>query len=188
LEHDDSLNDRTEGGTLDLNFKATRTFWNQVYQEEYRVEGGMYRGEPPREYFHPFWSSSQDYHHHHHHDNRTTNNTVSNTNQKWNSTSNHERGCGHGYDEDHNDIMEGLNIAHLIGQIGASSVGKKVAEVWMSIDAPSAFWPANPKSTRPGVNTNPQRNGYIFGKGGKSAATTISSDMMCVVHIVHSSS
>jgi len=35
LEHDDSLNDRTEGGTLDLNFRATTDLWRQIYGVDY---------------------------------------------------------------------------------------------------------------------------------------------------------
>lgn len=44
LEHDDSLTDRSEGGVLDTNFKATCQLWKEKYRKEYRVKGGMYRG------------------------------------------------------------------------------------------------------------------------------------------------
>jgi len=56
LEHDDSLNDRTEGGKLDTNFQETRKLWSRVYGVEYKVPGGMYRGEPPVEYFNADWT------------------------------------------------------------------------------------------------------------------------------------
>jgi len=56
LEHDDSLNDRSENGVLNSNFNATRKLWRKVYNEEYVVSGGMYRGEPPAEYFKEDWS------------------------------------------------------------------------------------------------------------------------------------
>lgn len=39
LEHDDSLNDRVEGGTLDVNFRATTELWKQIYGVEYKIEG-----------------------------------------------------------------------------------------------------------------------------------------------------
>lgn len=135
LEHDDSLNDRTEGGTLDLNFKATRKLWHQVYSEEYRVQGGMYRGEPPKEFFDASWAT-------YHNDDD---------------------------DDVYNDIFgqgQGVNLSHLIGQVGASSVGKKLEEVWMSIDAQDAFSPANPQMT-PLAKSNPFKAGYIYGKGGE---------------------
>lgn len=133
LEHDDSLNDRSEGGTLDVNFKATSKLWHQVYKEEYRVHGGMYRGEPPMAFFDASWATHHVSFDHHHDDGL---------------------------------VMQGMNLSHLIGKVGASSVGKNVADVWMSIDAPDAFLPANPKSTTR-TNANPIKDGYIFGKGGE---------------------
>jgi hypothetical protein len=53
MHHDDSLNDRTEGGRLDVAFAATKAAWMQLYGERYEVEGGMYRGEPPMLYYTP---------------------------------------------------------------------------------------------------------------------------------------
>jgi hypothetical protein len=58
LPHDDSLNDRTEGGELDTNFQATKQLWLEMYSEEYAVPGGMYRGEPPEDFFSPDWESA----------------------------------------------------------------------------------------------------------------------------------
>lgn len=57
LEHDDSLNDRSEGSTLNTNFEATEKLWKMVYGEEYSVQGGMYRGEPPHDWFPKRWMS-----------------------------------------------------------------------------------------------------------------------------------
>jgi hypothetical protein len=51
LHHDDSLTDRSDGGLLDVSFQATQELWRQEYEFEYAVDGGMYRGEPPVEYF-----------------------------------------------------------------------------------------------------------------------------------------
>ena len=51
LHHDDSLTDRTPGATLDESFRKTEKLWQHSFGEQYAVEGGMYRGEPPEEYF-----------------------------------------------------------------------------------------------------------------------------------------
>ena len=88
-----------------------------MYGCEYKVPGGMYRGEPPLDYFDPMWNTSE----------------IS------------------------------LALANLIGQVEASSHRRAV---WMSIDHEEAFLPANPKSTVRGANANPQKTGYIFGRGG----------------------
>jgi len=55
MNHDDSLNDRTEGGALDTNFRAMKELWFKVYNTEYSIPGGMYRGEPPKHFFEPYW-------------------------------------------------------------------------------------------------------------------------------------
>jgi hypothetical protein len=56
LHHDDSLNDRIEGGKLDVAFQATKALWLEEYGEPYFVSGGMYRGEPPTEFFQSHWT------------------------------------------------------------------------------------------------------------------------------------
>jgi hypothetical protein len=59
LNHDDSIdNDRSEGSVLDTSFQQTRKLWKDVYGLEYVVLGGMYRGEPPPEYYHIDWTPS----------------------------------------------------------------------------------------------------------------------------------
>jgi hypothetical protein len=59
LNHDDSIdNDRSEGSVLDTSFQQTRNLWKDVYGLEYVVMGGMYRGEPPPEYYHMDWTPS----------------------------------------------------------------------------------------------------------------------------------
>jgi hypothetical protein len=60
LHHDDSLNDRTEGGTLDVAFHKTKKLWQSTYQKTYEVKGGMFRGEPPNIYFSPEWITLSD--------------------------------------------------------------------------------------------------------------------------------
>lgn len=51
LDHDDSINDRTKGGVLDTSYHETTRLWNEVYGRSYVVAGGMYKGEPPVEYY-----------------------------------------------------------------------------------------------------------------------------------------
>jgi hypothetical protein len=58
LHHDDSLTDRSEGGVLNTSFKATCNLWKQEYGIDYAVCGGMYRGEPPPEYYSTKWKPS----------------------------------------------------------------------------------------------------------------------------------
>jgi Glycine-rich domain-containing protein-like/WWE domain len=53
LHHDDGFDDRSEGGALDVAYTATKEAWKKLYGEEYHVEGGMYRGEPPTLYYQP---------------------------------------------------------------------------------------------------------------------------------------
>jgi hypothetical protein len=57
LDHDDSVTDRSEGGILDCGYQTTQALWKSLYHgEEYYIEGGMYRGEPPSMYYLPnFW-------------------------------------------------------------------------------------------------------------------------------------
>ena len=55
FHHDDSLNDRTPGQTLDQAFRQTEATWKDTYHTSYEVVGGMYRGEPPAEYYSVSW-------------------------------------------------------------------------------------------------------------------------------------
>ena len=48
---------RSEGSTLNTNFEATEKLWKKVYGEKYSVQGGMYRGEPPHDWFPKCWMS-----------------------------------------------------------------------------------------------------------------------------------
>ena len=60
MHHDDSLTDREEGGILDVSFTATKSLWMKHYGTEYIIAGGMYRGEPPPEFFTSQWRSYED--------------------------------------------------------------------------------------------------------------------------------
>jgi hypothetical protein len=58
LTHDDTESDRTEGGILETNYHATAKLWKDVYDgQDYYVEGGMYRGEPPEGFYNTDWNS-----------------------------------------------------------------------------------------------------------------------------------
>lgn len=61
FSHDDSFNDRSEGGSLETAFHKTCDLWKQQYSTNYVVEGAMYRGEPPQEYFDEYetWDGSE---------------------------------------------------------------------------------------------------------------------------------
>ena len=144
LEHDDSLTDRADGGVLDTNFKATKSLWFDVYSKEYKVPGGMYRGEPPKEFFHADWARGER---------QVLQQTLSNT-----------------------FVFPGVSLAHLIGEVGASSVGRdeKSDLTWMSVDQPNSFIQPNPKSQVKNVNANPAKDMYVFGSGGKTNLVFVS--------------
>ena len=140
LEHDDSLTDRNEGGVLDTNFKATKSLWFNVYKQDYKVPGGMYRGEPPKQFFSPEWVSSNDLKRRH--DERTISllkNCVET--EDW----------------------EGIIHHYGVNDQGASSTGRDEDSklMWMSIDDYNAFKAAQPKSTVKGVNSNEKQEGYV---------------------------
>jgi hypothetical protein len=59
FHHDDSFNDRTEGGILDTSYRSTKELWRKEYGADYVVEGGMYRGEPPAPYFKEKWAATK---------------------------------------------------------------------------------------------------------------------------------
>ena len=163
LHHDDSLNDRTEGGTLDVSFRATKALWYQMYGEEYVVEGGMYRGDPPAIYF----------------------------NQSWPMNKGLEMDLANFHEDD--VVAGNQMYQHLIGVVGASSTGVPetsnknetgsnsifstlqssvepaspvvvtgdpvIHTGWMSIDAVGAFIPVAENAVR-----SEKKDGYVFGK------------------------
>ena len=47
LNHDDSVNDRTEGSKLNRSSAATHALWKSTFGADFCVDGGMYRGQPP---------------------------------------------------------------------------------------------------------------------------------------------
>jgi hypothetical protein len=52
FNHDDSVNDRSEGSKLSEADKQTRDSWNSFYNENYSLFGAMYRGTPPVGFLH----------------------------------------------------------------------------------------------------------------------------------------
>ena len=64
-------------------------------------------------------------------------------------------------------LPDGITLGHLIGEVGASSVGLACEVPWKKLTDTDAFIPANPKSTTSGVNANPQKEDYVFGHGCK---------------------
>ena len=60
MDHDDSPTDRDEGGVLDVSFETTKNLWIECYGTDYVIAGGMYRGEPPPEYYTSQWRSFED--------------------------------------------------------------------------------------------------------------------------------
>lgn len=124
FNHDDSLNDRVEGGALDTSFQDTMRLWKEVYGIPYAVEGGMYRGEPPQSCWRSQWEAQRDIL-----DDTTDTTAVSSSSmscaapQKWLS-------CAEG-------------ITH---------------------NGKPAFIKAEPRSRTRNVNTNPQKQDYLFGQ------------------------
>jgi hypothetical protein len=55
FDHDDSIDDRTPGATLDTSLRETILLWRAKYYEEYMEEHGNYCGEPLAEFNNPAW-------------------------------------------------------------------------------------------------------------------------------------
>ena len=47
FNHDDSVNDRSEGSRLSQSMSETQTMWQELYSEKFSNVGSMYRGLPP---------------------------------------------------------------------------------------------------------------------------------------------
>ncbi|KAH3883478.1 hypothetical protein DPMN_007435 [Dreissena polymorpha] len=47
LNHDDSVNDRSEGSALNFSYSKTRQLWKAEYDEHFSTYGAMFRGIPP---------------------------------------------------------------------------------------------------------------------------------------------
>lgn len=54
--HDDSVNDRSHAATkLNVCTATTKQLWKRAYGQDYFCPGGMFRGDPPSEYWHRAW-------------------------------------------------------------------------------------------------------------------------------------
>ena len=52
LDHDDSVNDRSSAETkLNVSTQQTKDLWRKTYGFDFEVAGGMYRGDPPPDFF-----------------------------------------------------------------------------------------------------------------------------------------
>lgn len=152
FHHDDSLNDRTEGGRLDVSFQQTTALWKQTYSRDYIVPGGMYRGEPPADYY-----SSMD-------------------------PSKTSFSCAHDNDDDsHNHAPEHVARRLLLAgsfSAGKTVEGNTDAppRFWLEAGADvlyegqPTFIKANAKGKTPGDNTNPKKESYVFGLPKRTSA------------------
>lgn len=174
LDHDDGLNDRSEGGTLDTAFRQTKELWKRSYgNDDYSVCGGMYRGEPPLEYFSKDWLLSAHYcnpsHHHHQinhhlinhhligiHGATSTNPIDDNDDVVWTLMESESRMPA--------TATATVPIARAIPV--TEGPWTPATETARTPDGKFGFVPAADKSTSYGVNANPQKNKYVFGKKG----------------------
>ncbi|CAH1238406.1 Hypp5584 [Branchiostoma lanceolatum] len=53
LNHDDSVNDRSPGSKLLLSDTQTRQLWKKTFNEDFALNGAMFRGEPPSAFLVP---------------------------------------------------------------------------------------------------------------------------------------
>ncbi len=150
LEHDDSLTDRSEGGVLNKSFETTKALWLEKYGKEYKVEGGMYRGEAPGKFYNGILAKNA----------LEVNYTIS---------KDQVVECSHETQDPRSTQLKTSLILHLIGEEGASSFGREESNPrlvpWMSLDDPRAFKTPTPKSMAVGVNANPRKDMYVFGNG-----------------------
>jgi hypothetical protein len=157
LHHDDSLNDRSEGSTLNRAFGATKQIWREVYNEDYVIVGGMYRGEPPKEFYANEWAIS--------HPEKELQWPVISPEVEGTTMASHRiAGASSTGSVDHR-IVEFATLDD--GEEG----GDKLEDGgWLtpSDTLPSGekcFIEAAARSRTPGETANPQKDNYVFGSG-----------------------
>mmetsp|Transcript_27380 Transcript_27380/g.57633 ORF Transcript_27380/g.57633 Transcript_27380/m.57633 type:complete len:622 (-) Transcript_27380:1194-3059(-) len=156
IHHDDSLNDRTEGGKLDVSFQETKRLWKDTYGEEYYCIGGMYRGEPPDDFFQREWILSS---------------SSSDEKVRPSSKFAHLVGIHAG-----SSTVPPANVDSATPVVDVETTEVKTENVperqaeWTRIpgtapDGSPSYIPHAEKSKTHGVNNNTFRENYIFGKG-----------------------
>lgn len=189
LNHDDGLNDRTEGGTLDVAFKETKEFWKDSYGESYCVRGGMYRGEPPKQYYSTDWDKAMDMDvlyplscaarnmnmnmnmnmlHEHEQGASSINETENNVNyQKFDE----QRA-----DRTRNYELTGVAVAAAVADHADVDPPQRVpgGQAWTPLsgyapDGSPGFLEPRPRSRKRYTNANPRRKNYVFGIKGLRA-------------------
>ena len=138
LHHDDSLNDRTDGGPLDVAFGQTKALWKEHYGTEYSVVGGMYRGEPPGEYYNRDWGLY----------NRKNDIELAPVGRFL-----------------HLVGIHGASSTNPSG--GVHSTDEWTPTTGVAPDGSPGFVPPSAKSTTRGVNANPMKENYVFGTGDR---------------------
>ena len=133
FHHDDSLNDRTIGGTLDVSFQNTRELWERTYGIDYVVKGGMYRGEPPADFFDPHWEAK--------------------TSRECNNNAELDQVVGM--------LLAGSFSAGKAAEQAPRVWLKAGTDTYYEGDV--TFIEARPKSRVRGVNSNPSKEKYLFG-------------------------
>mmetsp|Transcript_7129 Transcript_7129/g.14629 ORF Transcript_7129/g.14629 Transcript_7129/m.14629 type:complete len:612 (+) Transcript_7129:85-1920(+) len=156
IHHDDSLNDRTEGGKLDVSFQETKRLWKDTYGEEYYCIGGMYRGEPPDDFFQREWILSS---------------SSSDEKVRPSSKFAHLVGIHAGSSTVPPANVDSATPVVDVGttEVKTENVPERQAE-WTRIpgtapDGSPSYIPHAEKSKTHGVNNNTFRENYIFGKG-----------------------
>eukprot|EP00586_Coscinodiscus_wailesii_P022027 CAMPEP_0172498500 /NCGR_PEP_ID=MMETSP1066-20121228/113471_1 /TAXON_ID=671091 /ORGANISM="Coscinodiscus wailesii, Strain CCMP2513" /LENGTH=587 /DNA_ID=CAMNT_0013271793 /DNA_START=54 /DNA_END=1813 /DNA_ORIENTATION=+ len=143
LNHDDSLDDRSEGSLLDRSYAFTAQLWKYLYGEDYAVEGAMYRGEPPVDYFDENWPIRQC----------------------------GDAAATGAIPTGPYLTLIGKVGASSSGVLSASAsppeewVEVLTNPVGKTPDGEPGFIPASSKSRQHGVNANERKENYIFGKG-----------------------
>jgi hypothetical protein len=149
MHHDDSLEDRSDGGPLQVAFASTVEAWKELYGVEYHVEGAMYRGEPPNQFYNPAFvleSKRMNDHFMHPFHGHPFNQFVgvqgaSSTNPTTNFT------------------FMSDNVTDITHAVEWTDPFES------TVDGIPGFIKRKRKSTKRGVNANPMMSDYVFGRG-----------------------
>jgi hypothetical protein len=175
LNHDDSLNDRSEDSDLERAFAVTQSLWKKTYGVEYFTDGGMYRGEPVAHYY----DTSFGFAHLNPVDSKpTTNNGTSYFDLSISSFALASRlrgGAGDPF----------ISVAQVATPV--------VQAQWVNVDAlniegsgKAAYIAATDKTaaitSARGTNTNPVMPDYVFGKGSRGASDSYQTPSILAIY------